>query len=86
MTELDPSLDQDKIVRKKTAGPVMKEIPKRLAVLPAWKYRGYRSMLSNGDSGKSSEPGAISSHRVPQAWAPAREHEFYPSIASPYSH
>ena len=49
LTELDPSLDQDKLVRKKTAGLVMKEIPKRLAVLPAWKYRGYRSMLSNGE-------------------------------------
>ncbi len=49
LRELDPTLDQDKLVRKKTIGLVMKEIPKRLAVLPAWKYRGYRSMLSNGE-------------------------------------
>jgi len=49
LRELDPTLDQDKLVRKKTIGLVMKEIPKRLALLPAWKYRGYRSMLSNGD-------------------------------------
>jgi hypothetical protein len=27
----------------------MREFPKRLVLLPAWNYRGYRSMLSNGD-------------------------------------
>ena len=49
LRELDPSLNQSKLVRKKTNGLVMKELPKRLVLLPAWNYRGYRSMLSNGD-------------------------------------
>ena len=49
LRELDPSLNQSKLVRKKTRGLVMKELPKRLLLLPAWNYRGYRSMLSNGD-------------------------------------
>ncbi len=49
LRELDPTLNQDKLVKKKTGGLVRKEFPKRLALLPAWNYRGYRSMLSNGD-------------------------------------
>jgi ubiquinone biosynthesis protein len=49
LRELDPALNQSKLVRKKTTGLIMKEFPKRLVLLPAWNYRGYRSMLSNGD-------------------------------------
>jgi ubiquinone biosynthesis protein len=49
LRELDPTLNQSKLVRKKTNGLVMREFPKRLVLLPAWNYRGYRSMLSNGD-------------------------------------
>ena len=49
LRELDPSLNQSKLVKKKTSGLVMRELPKRLLLLPAWNYRGYRSMLSNGD-------------------------------------
>jgi ubiquinone biosynthesis protein len=49
LRELDPTLNQNKLVRKKTTGLIMKEFPKRLVLLPAWNYRGYRSMLSNGD-------------------------------------
>ena len=49
LRELDPTLNQSKLVRKKTNGLIMKEFPKRLVLLPAWNYRGYRSMLSNGD-------------------------------------
>ena len=49
LRELDPTLNQDKLVRQETAGLIMKEFPKRLALLPAWNYRGYRSMLSNGE-------------------------------------
>jgi ubiquinone biosynthesis protein len=49
LRELDPALNQDQLVKKKTRGLVRKEFPKRLVLLPAWNYRGYRSMLSNGD-------------------------------------
>ena len=49
LRELDPTLNQDKLVKKKVGGLVMKEFPKRLVLLPAWNYRGYRSTLSNGD-------------------------------------
>ena len=49
LRELDSTLNQDKLVKKNVSGLVMKEFPKRLALLPAWNYRGYRSMLSNGD-------------------------------------
>ncbi len=49
LRELDPTLNQDKLVKKNVSGLVRKECPKRLALLPAWNYRGYRSMLSNGD-------------------------------------
>ena len=47
--ELDPSLNQDKYLKKRVSRQVLKELPKRLLLLPAWHYRGYRSMLSNGD-------------------------------------
>jgi ubiquinone biosynthesis protein len=49
LRELDPTLNQDRLVKKNVSGLVRKECPKRLALLPAWNYRGYRSMLSNGD-------------------------------------
>jgi ubiquinone biosynthesis protein len=49
LRELDSTLNQDKLVKKNVGGLVMKEFPKRLALLPAWNYRGYRSMFSNGD-------------------------------------
>ena len=49
LRELDPALNQDQLVKKKTRGLVRKEFPKRLVLLPAWNYRGYQSMLSNGD-------------------------------------
>ncbi len=47
--ELDPSLNPDKFLNKKVGRQVLKEFPKRLLLLPAWHYRGYRSLLSNGD-------------------------------------
>jgi ubiquinone biosynthesis protein len=49
LRELDSTLNQDKLVKEKVRGLVMKEFPKRLVLLPAWNYRGYRSTLSNGD-------------------------------------
>ncbi len=49
LRDLDPTLNQDKLVEKQVRGLVIKEFPKRLALLPAWNYRGYRSMLSNGE-------------------------------------
>lgn len=47
--ELDPTLDQDRFLRSKTTRQVIREFPKRMLLLPAWNYRGYRSLLSNGD-------------------------------------
>jgi len=47
--ELDPELNSEKYLEKLTGRRVMKELPKRLLFLPAWNYRGYRSLLSNGD-------------------------------------
>lgn len=47
--ELDPNLNPDKYLRGRVGKLVMKELPKRLFLLPAWNYRGYRSLLSNGD-------------------------------------
>jgi ubiquinone biosynthesis protein len=49
LRDLDPTLNQDKLVEKQVRGLVIKEFPKRMALLPAWNYRGYRSMLSNGE-------------------------------------
>ena len=49
LRELDSTLNQDKLVKKKVSGLVRKEFPERLVLLPAWNYRGYRSTLSNGD-------------------------------------
>ena len=49
LRELDPTLNQDGLVKKNISGLVRKECPKRLALLLAWNYRGYQSMLSNGD-------------------------------------
>ena len=46
---LDPTLSQDEMVKRKVKSLVMREFPKRVLLFPAWNYRGYRSMLSNGD-------------------------------------
>ncbi len=47
--ELDPDLDPDEYTEKLTRRRVMKEFPKRLLLLPAWNYRGYRSLMSNSE-------------------------------------
>jgi ubiquinone biosynthesis protein len=47
--ELDPNLKADKFIEGLASKQVMKEFPKRLLFLPAWNYRGYRSLMSNGD-------------------------------------
>lgn len=47
--ELDPKLVQDKFLEARVAGQVAREMPKRILLLPAWHYRGYRSLLTNGD-------------------------------------
>ncbi len=49
LVELDPTLKQDDYLEQQVTGMVKKELPKRLLLLPAWNYRGYRSLLSNGD-------------------------------------
>ncbi len=47
--ELDPSLRLDRYLESRVSRRVLREFPKRLLLLPAWNYRGYRSLLSNGD-------------------------------------
>ncbi len=47
--ELDPSLRLDRRLESRVSRLVLREFPKRLVLLPAWNYRGYRSLLSNGD-------------------------------------
>jgi ubiquinone biosynthesis protein len=52
LTELDPTLDEDKYLSQRVRSLVKREIPKRLLCtiwFPAWNSRGYRSLLSNGD-------------------------------------
>src|SRR5215471_9864216 len=49
LVELDPTLKQDELLEQQVTALVKKELPKRLLLLPAWNYRGYRSLLSNGD-------------------------------------
>ncbi len=49
LVELDPTLSQDDYLTKQVTAIVKKEMPKRMLLLPAWNYRGYRSLLSNGD-------------------------------------
>jgi len=52
LTELDPSLDQDKYLSQRVRSLVKKELPKRLLYtiwFPAWNSHSYRSLLSNGD-------------------------------------
>lgn len=49
LVELDPTLKQDDYLTQQVTAMVKKELPKRLFLLPAWNYRGYRSLLSNGD-------------------------------------
>jgi predicted unusual protein kinase regulating ubiquinone biosynthesis (AarF/ABC1/UbiB family) len=46
---LDPDLNPDDYAEKLTRHRVMAELPKRLLLLPAWTYRGYRSLMSNGE-------------------------------------
>lgn len=47
--ELDPSLNPDRYLETRARNRVLQEFPKRLVLLPAWNYRGYRSLMSNGD-------------------------------------
>ncbi len=47
--ELDPSLKLDRYLESRVSRRILQEFPKRLLLLPAWNYRGYRSLLSNGD-------------------------------------
>ena len=47
--ELDPSLNPDRYLETRARNRVLREFPKRLVLLPAWNYRGYRSLMSNGD-------------------------------------
>jgi ubiquinone biosynthesis protein len=49
LVELDPTLKQDDYLTQQVTAMVKKELPKRLLMFPAWNYRGYRSLLSNGD-------------------------------------
>jgi ubiquinone biosynthesis protein len=49
LVELDPTLKQDDYITQQVTAMVKKELPKRLLMFPAWNYRGYRSLLSNGD-------------------------------------
>ncbi|HWO02997.1 MAG TPA: AarF/UbiB family protein [Blastocatellia bacterium] len=49
LVELDPTLKQDELLEQQVTSLVKKELPKRILLLPAWNYRGYRSLLSNGD-------------------------------------
>ena len=50
--ELDPTLDQDAYLTKRVTSLVKREIPKRLLCtiwFPAWRFRGFRSLLSDAD-------------------------------------
>ncbi|MCZ6766195.1 MAG: AarF/UbiB family protein [bacterium] len=49
LAELDPEFDQVAYAQKKLTSQVKSEIPKRLLLLPAWNYHGYKSMMSNED-------------------------------------
>jgi ubiquinone biosynthesis protein len=52
LTELDPTLDQDKYLSQRVRSLVKRELPKRLLFtiwFPAWNSHSYRSLLSNGD-------------------------------------
>ena len=52
LTELDPSLDQDRYLAQRVRSLVKREIPKRLLFtiwFPAWNSHSYRSLLSNAD-------------------------------------
>ncbi len=46
---LDPDLLIDDYLEQRTKKQVLRELPHRLLLFPAISYRGYRSMLSNGD-------------------------------------
>ena len=47
--ELDPALDSDAYVQGLARRQARRELPKRILLLPAVNYLGYRSMISNGD-------------------------------------
>ena len=47
--ELDPALDSDAYLKGLARRQARRELPKRILLLPAINYRGYRSMISNGD-------------------------------------
>ena len=49
LKELDPDFDQDRYLKSRIRTMVLKEMPKRIVLLPAWNYHGYRSLLSNED-------------------------------------
>lgn len=49
LAELDPEFDQMAYAQRKVSSQVKREIPKRLLLLPAWNYHGYKSMMSNED-------------------------------------
>ena len=49
LAELDPDFDQIAYSKKRVRSQVKRELPKRLLLLPAWNYHGYKSMMSNED-------------------------------------
>lgn len=49
LKELDPDFDQDRYLKSRIRTMVLKEMPKRIVLLPVWNYHGYRSLLSNED-------------------------------------
>jgi ubiquinone biosynthesis protein len=65
LTELDPTLDQDKYLLERVMSLVKREIPKRLLFtiwFPAWNSHSYRSLLSNGD--------VLAARRIPKTRTP----------------
>ncbi|MFN0168175.1 MAG: AarF/UbiB family protein [Bryobacteraceae bacterium] len=49
LTELDPDFNQIAYAKSRVKRQVLKELPQRILLLPAWNYHGYRSMMSNED-------------------------------------
>jgi len=49
LKELDPDLSPDKLTQTQVRSLVKREMPKRILLVVAPTYRGYRSMLSNAD-------------------------------------
>jgi ubiquinone biosynthesis protein len=48
--ELDPKFDLMKYLEGRVARQVFREAPKRLLFFPAFKHRGYRSLMSTGEA------------------------------------